>query len=281
MTRQRPFIQCNVFSTSPLKGNGLAVVNDADDLSKEQMQAFAGWTNLAETAFIMKPKSPLADYGVRIFTPNAELPFAGHPTLGSCSAWLHWKGKPKADKKVVQECEIGLIDIHKLVSRKAFLAPPTKIIKMPKDQVKALCENLSISEKKVINAIILENGPTFHVLELTDAHSVLTLKAVKSDEHFGFVGLLGKYLDNLEADYEVRMLDMTANFNEDPITGSLNAALAKWLFSERRLWKNIVISQGQNIGREGRVYIDLLNYGTNKILVGGNTQIVIEGSVEL
>ncbi len=280
MRKKRRFLQCNVFSNLPTKGNGLAVVNDADDLTNEQMQAFAAWTNLSETTFILEPIDSRADYALRIFTPQCEMPFAGHPTIGSCVAWSHWEEMSKGKNKIVQECEIGLVEIHQRGSITAFVAPATEISQMPSNKLKALCRNLSIPEKKVISAAILRNGPTFHVLELADASSVLKLEIPRPVEEIGFIGLFGRCFDKSDTDYEIRMLD-SRNAIEDPITGSLNAALAKWLYLQGRLPESLVMAQGQKIGRDGRVYITILDQTKGDILIGGETQILIEGSVLL
>ena len=282
MIRQRRFIQCDVFSLVATKGNGLAVVNDADDLSTAQMQSSAAWTNLAETTFILKPDDPNADYKLRIFTPVREMLFAGHPTLGSCAAWQRWCGEPKAKNTVVQQCGIGLVDVHLDDGRNAFVAPATKIETLPPERLDGITKKLGIPRDKILGSARLENGPVWNAIELEDAEEVLNIDAslVKYSD-FGPIGFLGINQDQSKVDFTVRMLAPSSGMAEDPITGSLNAALAKWLFSQGRLNNSLIIAQGEKIGREGRVYVDLLDTNEGHITIGGETQILIEGQVLL
>ena len=252
MIRQRPFIQCDVFSSVATKGNVLAVVNDADDLSTAQMQSFAAWTNLAETTFILKPRDPKADYKLRIFTPVREMLFAGHPTLGSCAAWQRWGGQPKAKNTVVQQCGIGLVDIHLDDGRNAFVAPATKIEALPPDRLDGITKKLGIPRDKILGSARLENGPVWNAIELVDAEAALNINSslVKYGD-FGPIGFLGINNDQSKVDFAVRMLAPSSGMAEDPITESLNAALAKWLFSQGRLTNSLIIAQGEKIGRGG------------------------------
>ena len=157
----RRFIQCDVFSPTPTKGNGLAVIVDADGLDAAQMQDFAAWTNLAETSFLLPPEDEMADYRVRIFTPYQELPFAGHPTLGSCAAWLHSGGEPKQEGLVRQECGVGIVEIDTGEDRLAFAAPPTSISPLPADRFEEIIGNLGIPPEAVLRTIRLDNGPVW------------------------------------------------------------------------------------------------------------------------
>ena len=258
------------------------MVNAADDLSTEQMQSFAAWTNLAETTFVLKPDDPTADYRLRIFTPSLEMPFAGHPTLGSCKSWQHWGSKPIRAGVVIQQCEVGLIEIHVDGNRNAFVAPPTQIEPLPSERLAAVVSKLGISQAQVIKTALLRNGPIWNALELVDAEAVLAVEASGSkDPDLGFIGIFGQDNSKDKVDYEVRMLEPATGMIEDPITGSLNAALAKWLFSQGRLKTSLTITQGQKIGRQGRVYVDLLDRDQGAIKIGGDTQILIEGHVLL
>ena len=280
MIKNRRFIQCDVFSNVPTKGNGLAVVNDADDLSTEQMQSFAAWTNLAETTFILKPDNPAADYRLRIFTPSYEMPFAGHPTLGSCKSWQHWGGIPKQEGVIIQQCEVGLIEIRTHGHRNAFIAPLTQIEPLTSERLIAVVSKLGISQAEVVKAALLTNGPVWNALELVDAEAVLAIEASGSKDHeLGFIGIFGRDNSKDNVDYEVRMLEASSGMTEDPITGSLNAALAKWLFSQNRIKSSLIMSQGQKIGRQGRVYIDVLDAEKGAIKIGGEVNILIEGHV--
>ncbi len=244
------------------------------------MQSFAAWTNLAETTFILKPDNPVADYRLRIFTPSYEMPFAGHPTLGSCNSWQHWGGNPIQLGVIIQECDVGLIEIHLDKLRNAFIAPPTKIDSLPIEHLMEILSRLGISQDQIVKSALLTNGPVWNVLELTDANSVLAVEAsrsIKSD--LGFIGIFGRNTSKDIVDYEVRMLDTSNGMKEDPITGSLSAALSKWLLSQDRLKTSLTIAQGKKVGRKGRVYIDLLDEKKGAIKIGGDTQILIEGNV--
>ncbi len=279
---QRRFIQCDVFTSMATRGNGLAVVLDSDGLDTAQMQAFAAWTNLAETTFILPSDNSDADYQVRIFTPLREIPFAGHPTLGSCAAWLHAGGKPRNPDLIRQECRIGLVDIDMTGNVPAFVAPQTKITEMPGDHYDRLIKALELDREDIKNAIVLDNGPVWHVLELADADAVLSVdSALVRWPSFGPIGLIGKSGVSGEHDYEVRMLAPSSGMTEDPVTGSLNAAIARWFSSSGRLGKAVTVAQGTLIGREGRIHIWRDSADSERILIGGETQMIIEGSLSL
>ncbi|MCP4432236.1 MAG: PhzF family phenazine biosynthesis protein [Gammaproteobacteria bacterium] len=275
----RRFMQCDVFSPLPTQGNGLAVVVDGDGLSDEQMQTFAAWTNLAETTFMLAPGNLLADYKLRIFSPAREMLFAGHPTLGSCAAWLHSGGVSKEKNLVRQECGVGIVDIDVSGSQYAFVAPPTKIEPMPELQLDGILNALDIPVDSVLHKAVLDNGPVWQVLQLETAEQVLAVDSsrVKWPENRS-IGLIGAHDSGHECDYEVRMLAPSSGMSEDPITGSLNAALAHWLTSDGRITSAVTIAQGTQINRHGRVAVQLRG---NDVLIGGDTHIIIEGSVSL
>lgn len=278
--RNRRFIQCDVFSPIPTQGNGLAVVVDGEGLSDQQMQTFAAWTNLAETTFILPPEDPAADYRLRIFTTTREMLFAGHPTLGSCAAWLHAGGQSKEKNLVRQECGVGIVGIDISEPRLAFRAPPTKIETMPDSQLQDIINALKIPADQVLHKAVLDNGPVWQVLQLESAEQVLSVDSslVKWPESKP-VGLIGAHRAGAECDYEVRMLAPSSGMSEDPITGSLNAALAHWMQAKGRLPKPVTIAQGTKINRHGRVFIHA--DGDNDVFIGGDTQVIIEGSVNL
>ena len=286
MTQQRRFIQCDVFTSIPTRGNALAVIVDGIAkgvaLSDEQMQTVAAWTNLAETTFLFPPEHPDADYKVRIFTPSREMLFAGHPTLGSCFSWLHTGGKPKTAGVVKQECGVGIVDIDISNHPPAFVAPPTSIDPLPDENVEAIMKALDINPAHVANSRLLVNGPTWHVLELETAAQVL---AVDSSQvrwpEFKPIGLIGKHNNGAECDYEVRMLAPSSGMSEDPITGSLNAALAVWLNSEGRLDNDLLIAQGTKINRHGRVFIKPDKSSADIVRIGGHTHLLVEGTISL
>jgi len=281
MVRKRRFIQCDVFSPVPTQGNGLAVIVDAEGLSDVQLQTFAAWTNLAETTFLLPPTDSAADYKLRIFSPGREMLFAGHPTLGSCAAWLHSGGIPQQKGLVRQECGIGIVEIDVSGAQFAFVALPTKIERLPEEILHSLMEALDISSESILHTALLDNGPVWTVLQLQSADQVLSVDSslVRWPEYKS-IGLIGAHKAGAECDYEVRMLAPLSGMSEDPITGSLNAALAQWLSAEGRLGQSIIIAQGTSINRHGRVSVRV--DGTDgKIKIGGDTHILIDGHVIL
>lgn len=293
MTSRR-FVQADVFSETPLLGNALAVVVDGDGLSDEQMQLFARWTNLAETTFLQTPTHADADYKVRIFTPSREMPFAGHPTLGSCAAWLDGGGVPNNKEIVIQECNIGLVPIEQSGKVPAFIAPPTRIQPMPAPTFRKILDAFGLQESNIINHAQLDNGPVWQAFELDSAKTVLKLDSSRvrwSDfGAIGFIGFCGSHSSattqsgkqsSQQPDYEVRMLAPSSGMSEDPITGSLNAALAKWFYQQGRLGQDLLVAQGTVIGRCGRVFISKKPGDNDDILIGGHSHIVIRGEVLL
>jgi len=280
--KSRRFIQCDVFSPIPTQGNALAVVVDGQGLSEEQMRRFAAWTNLAETTFLLPPDDPAADYRVRIFTPTREMPFAGHPTLGSCAAWLHTGGVPREPEVVRQECGVGIVEID--ISQKdvlAFGAPPTTIQPMRSDHFEAIVETLEIPRDVILQTAQLDNGPVWQVLQLNSAEAVLAVDSSRVRwPTFKAIGLIGAHPPEAECDYEVRMLAPSSGMSEDPITGSLNSAIAHWMRADGRLPGPITVAQGTVIGRRGRVSIQP-GKDESSIHVGGQTHILIQGTVML
>ena len=277
---ERRFVQCDVFSPEAIHGNGLAVVVDGKGLTDEEMQTFAAWTNLAETTFILPPDDSAADYKLRIFTPSQEMLFAGHPTLGSCAAWLHCGGEAKEQDCVRQECGVGIVEIDVGGSRPAFKAPPTKINPMPERQLAEILDALDISAEQVLHSARLDNGPVWQVIQLGSAEQVLAVDSSKVRwPETKPVGLIGAHKTGNECDYEVRMLAPSSGMSEDPITGSLNAALALWLQADGRLKEPVTIAQGTKINRRGRVFIR--PSGDKDVFIGGDTHIVIDGAVNL
>ena len=278
--QQRRFIQCDVFTGTPTKGNALAVVVDAGGLTENQMQEFAAWTNLAETTFLLPPTDPQADYRLRIFTTVREMLFAGHPTLGSCAAWLHTGGQPKNKQLIKQECGVGIVDIDMTASPPAFVAPPTSIEPIDSQHLDEIVRVLDINPQSIVQTAQLNNGPVWQAIELKTAQDVLAVNssAVRWPE-FKAIGLIAKQSEANECDYEVRMLAPSSGMSEDPITGSLNSALAVWLYAQGRLDGEIIVAQGTKINRTGRVYIKSDPTVPDRILIGGQTHILIDGTV--
>jgi len=279
--QSRRFIQCDVFTPTPTRGNALAVVVDGEGLGDAAMQEFAAWTNLAETTFILPPLAAEADYRLRIFTTTREMLFAGHPTLGSCAAWLHCGGQPRQPGLVRQECGVGIVDIDiGDAGLPAFVAPPTAIRPMKAENFAAIVDVLDIPRESILHTAELDNGPVWQAFQLDSAAAVLALDSSRVRwPEYRSLGFIGAHPAGNECDYEVRMLAPSSGMSEDPITGSLNSALAHWLQAEGRLEHAVTVAQGTSIDRHGRVSIRPVDPTTVKI--GGQTHILIEGSLWL
>ena len=273
------FTQVDVFTATALRGNALAVVHGADSLDDERMQAFARWTNLSETTFLLAPSDPGADYRVRIFTPAGELPFAGHPTLGTCHAWLERSGAPARQDAIVQQCAVGLVRIRRDGSALAFAAPPLARRDVSDDDLDALLAALGIERASVRAAQWLDNGPNWLTLLLDSAETVLAVAPDASRmRRFDSVGLVGPHAGGGECAFEVRGFVTHPTLYEDPVTGSLNAGIAEWLIANGRAPERYVASQGTRLARAGRVRI-AREGGT--VWVGGESVTCIRGDVEL
>lgn len=274
----RQFQLVDVFSDEPFSGNPLAVVFDADDLSTEQMQQVTRWMNLSETAFLLSPTIPEADYRVRIFTLDREMPFAGHPTLGSCHAWLSAGGRPHGTTTILQECGAGVVPIRRDDATLAFAAPPL-IRTGPVDEAKLeeIAQALRIGRSDILDAQWADNGPGWIVVLLETAQAVLDVEPVRDHPTRLDVGLVGPYPDGRQPVFELRALftDHYGAVREDPVTGSLNAATAQWLLATGRATAPYTASQGRRVGRDGRVYISQDGSGT--VWVGGRTTTLFNG----
>jgi PhzF family phenazine biosynthesis protein len=273
----RQLRQVDVFATTPYMGNPLAVVLDAAGLTDEAMQRFASWTNLSETTFLFPPEDDGADYKVRIFTPSRELPFAGHPTLGSCHAWLEAGARPRTPGLVVQECGAGLVSVRQRGDLLAFAAPPL-LRSGPVDEPLAvrIAEVLGIARSEIVDLQWADNGPGWIAVLLASADDVLALRPVAADLE---LGVAGPHPPGSEFAFEVRAFAAGVGVSEDPVTGSLNASLAQWLLTTGRAHAPYAARQGTALGRNGRVQIDADPDGT--IWVGGATVTCISGSVQL
>lgn len=273
------FRQVDVFTGTRFKGNPLAVVLGADTLSDAQMASLANWTNLSETTFLLKPTKPEADYRVRIFTPQLELPFAGHPTLGSCHVWLGAGNMPKREQ-IVQECGAGLVQIKRDGNRLAFAAPP--LIKsggVDRATLETIARGLRISFDSIKASQWCDNGPGWVAVMLSSREEVLALKPDYPALLDLKVGVVGPWAakDSQAANFEVRAFIATGGY-EDPVTGSLNASLAQWLIGKKLAPETYIASQGTALGRAGRVHIER---DGNDIWVGGETADCIEGTIEI
>ena len=278
----RSFSQVDVFSSTPLGGNPVAVVHEADGLTDDQMQRFAAWTNLSETTFLMAPTTDEADYRLRIFTPGAELPFAGHPTLGSAHAWLDAGGSPQTPGELVQECGAGLVRLR-AGERLAFAAPPmTRFGEVSPGDIASLCRALRIEAGDIVAASWVDNGPGWVGLLLADAEAVLALEPDWNRFGSWDVGVVGAYSEEaaarVGAAVEVRAFCPGLGVVEDPVTGSLNASLGQWLTGNGTFPASYVASQGSALGRSGRVHVDR---DGDTVWVGGDTVTVVRGEVDL
>lgn len=289
---ERPFLQVDVFTATPYLGNPLAVVLDGQGLSTEQMQAFTDWTNLSECTFVLPPstqgRAAGADYRVRIFCPGRELPFAGHPTLGTAHAWLRAGGKPRGEQ-VVQECGVGLVAIRRDGPRLAFAAPALRRSgPLDKADVALIARGLGVARDDIVAHQWCDNGPGWRGVMLRSAEQVLALKpdaAVLAGLDIGVVGPRGKVgvvgaSDEDGIAFEVRaFFPGHGGLAEDPVTGSLNAALAQWLIGAGLAPERYVASQGTALRRAGRVHIERVADGT--VWVGGESVTCVHGTVRL
>jgi PhzF family phenazine biosynthesis protein len=272
------FAQVNVFSATPLGGNPLAVVHAAEELSEAAMAALARWTNLSETTFLLPPTDREADYRVRIFTPSGELPFAGHPTLGSCHAWLAAGGKPRKADSVVQQCGIGLVRIRRGSSRLEFAAPPLRRTgPLEADVLAQIAKALSLSRSDIVHHQWVDNGPGWCAVMLRSAEQVLSLKPSWAALAPLKLGVVGPHQAGHEAAFEVRAFIGGGGY-EDPVTGSLNASVAQWLIGAGLAKSPYVAAQGAALQRAGRIY---LRKDGDQIWVGGDVVEVIRGELRI
>jgi PhzF family phenazine biosynthesis protein len=309
--KNRLFKQVDVFTATPYFGNPLAVVLDGSGLSTEDMQRFAQWTNLSETTFVLPPtpaaKAAGADYRVRIFTSGGELPFAGHPTLGTCHAWLQAGGQQQAGDCVTQESQIGLVKIRREGARLAFGAPPLKRSAPGPTLLAQAAAALGLKAQHIVAAQILDNGPVWLGLLLDSQNTVLQIQpnhleiknlgqkigVVSVDQPQSSTPLISR--SNREAKafgvsekvehgddapaLEVRAFAASIGVNEDPVTGSLNASLAQWLIADGHAPASYVAAQGTCMGRAGRVFIE--RDASGQVWVGGASVTCVDGTVNL
>jgi PhzF family phenazine biosynthesis protein len=274
----RPFRKVDVFTHEPYHGNPVAVVLDGEGLSTEQMQRFAHWTNLSETTFVLPPRIDEADYGVRIFTPTMELPFAGHPTLGTCHAWLEAGGAPRGAGAVVQECAAGLVTVRRSDHGLAFAAPPlVRSGSVEEQTVEHIASLLGIDRADILDAEWADNGPGWVAVLLESADAVLALRPAPVDLD---IGVVGPHPPGSEHAFEVRaFFPKDGATVEDPVTGSVNASVAGWLLRTGRATAPYVARQGTALGRAGDVHVEQDADGT--IWVGGGTVTCVTGEVDL
>lgn len=271
----RPFAQVDVFSPTPFLGNPLAVLFDADDLDTETMQRIARWTNLSETTFVLPPTTPEADYRVRIFTPGGELPFAGHPTLGSAHAWLEHSGSQQ--DHVVQECGAGLVNVQRRQGILSFAAPPTlRSGEIEEEYLAEIVQAFGIKREQVVDHQWIDNGPGWAVIRLATAQEVIDLEPDLGQIPHAMVGAIGAHPEGNEHAFEMRTFAPGSGVPEDPVCGSMNAGVGQWLFRTGAVSGGYRVSQGCRLGRAGDITITADPDGT--VWVGGATHTLFRGT---
>ncbi|QNK00696.1 PhzF family phenazine biosynthesis protein [Dyella telluris] len=275
------FKQVDVFAEQAFKGNPVAVILGADGLSDDQMAAIARWTNLSETTFVLKPTDPSADYRVRIFTTVRELPFAGHPTLGTCHAWLEAGGVPRGEE-ILQECGIGKVRIRRLADRLAFTAPPLLASgALPAGQVDAICTALGIDAQDVMDAQQVDNGAGWVALRLSSPELVLRITPDYGRLGHVPVGIFAAWPATSEsgiAEFEARAFIAGDAVPEDPVTGSLMAGIAQWLRHDPQAPDGYIVNQGRMLGRAGRIHVDQQG---EDIWISGQTHTLVDGVLSI
>ncbi|MBB6561457.1 PhzF family phenazine biosynthesis protein [Acidovorax soli] len=283
----RPFKQIDVFSDRPGDGNPVAVVLQAEDLSDADMRRFAAWMNLSETTFLLPPteagRANGADYRLRIFSPQGELPFAGHPTLGTCHAWLQAGNTPRQQGLVVQECALGLVRIRREDHTLAFAAPPLTRSAPSPALVPLIASALGVRPAQILGTQLLDNGPVWLGMLLDSADTVLGLqpdhaRLMDLGQSVGVVHVGKEASDASRPGVVVRAFAAPMGNREDPVTGSLNASLAEWLIAEGLAPHHYQVAQGECLGRAGRVHI---RQDDHQVWVGGRSVTCIEGTVLL
>lgn len=275
-----PFALVDVFHDGPFTGNPLAVVRGGGNLGTEAMQAITRWFNLSETVFLLPPSVPGADYHARIFTLDRELPFAGHPTLGACHAWLAAGGTPAAGDRIVQQCGAGLIPIRRDADRLAFAAPPrVRSGPVDGDTRVRIAQALRIDPAAILDAAWADNGPGWIAVLLESAEAVLAVEPVRIWDGRLEIGLIGAHPAGAPVAWEIRTIFKGA-FDaviEDPVTGSFNASAAQWLYESGRVTGSYVAAQGTRLDRRGRIFVDYDAGG--QAWIGGRSMTIAEGSL--
>ncbi|WP_193095582.1 PhzF family phenazine biosynthesis protein [Brevibacterium sp. FME17] len=276
MPRIRAFAQVDVFSSEPYRGNPVAVILDADGLTDEEMARIANWTNLSETTFVLPPSDPRADYRLRIFTPARELPFAGHPTLGSAAAWLEAGGIPHNEGTVVQECGAGLVNLRRGGQTLSFAAPdPIRTGDLDEGFVEQIAAALHVERDEILAHQWVDNGPGWAAVRLASAQQVLDLQPDFSQIPDTKLGVLGSHPDDSDHEYEIRAFVPGAGVAEDPVTGSLNASVAQWLIGSSLAPSKYTVTQGTALGRAGVISI---SQEDGEVWVGGPTTVCFRGT---
>lgn len=276
MPHNRAFAQVDVFSADPYRGNPVAVILDAEGLSETDMARIANWTNLSETTFVLPPTNPDADYRLRIFTPARELPFAGHPTLGSAAAWLEAGGVPRNEGTIVQECGLGLVTLRRGDQTLSFAAPePIRSGDLDEDFVEQIAAALHVERTEILSHQWVDNGPGWAAVRLASAQQVLDLEPDFSQIPDTKLGVLGPHPDDSAHEYEIRAFVPGTAIGEDPVTGSLNASVAQWLIKSGLAPEKYTATQGTALGRAGVISI---SHEDDEVWVGGPTTVCFKGT---
>lgn len=291
---ERAFAQVDVFSREPYRGNPVAVIFEFADtaaeaadagepgagrLDDEAMRRIANWTNLSETTFVLPPTHPDADYRLRIFTPAGELPFAGHPTLGSARAWLDRGGTPRSEGRIVQECAAGLVELRQEGGLLSFAAPPlVRTGPLDDEHLGRIVSALGIAPGRVLDHQWVDNGPGWAAIRLATAAEVLALDPDLSRIPEAMVGAVGAYPEGSPHAFELRAFAPAAGVAEDPVTGSLNASVAQWLIATGEAPDRFTVSQGARLGRAGEVVIGAED---GRVWVGGVTTVRFRGTASV
>lgn len=277
MPRSRPFVQVDVFSSQPYRGNPLAVILDGEGLSDEEMQRVARWTNLSETTFVFPPTDPAADYRVRIFSPNHELPFAGHPTLGTAHAWLDAGGRPRRADRIVQECAAGLVELRRDGDRLAFAAPPMiRTGDLDDADLDRIVTAFGIDRSHVLAHQWVDNGPGWAVIRLATAQEVLDLEPDLSLIPDAMVGAIGAHPEGSAHDFEMRTFAPRAGVAEDPVCGSMNASVGQWLARTGAITGPHTVTQGARLDRAGEIAVTPDDAGN--VWIGGAASVLFRGT---
>ena len=280
MPRTRSFLQVDVFSTGPYSGNPVAVVLDGTDLTDEQMQRLARWTNLSETTFVLPPTLAGADYRLRIFTPGGELPFAGHPTLGSARAWLDGGGTPQHAERIVQECTAGLVTVRRGEEALSFAAPPrVREGALEADYLRQIVAAFGITPDRVVAHQWVDNGPGWAVIQLPTADEVLALEPDLSRIPTAMIGAIGAYPEGHRHRFEMRTFAPGAGVAEDPACGSMNASVGQWLTASGAAPRSYRVSQGTRLGRAASIQVSADPDGT--VWVSGAATVCIRGTITI
>lgn len=280
LTRSRPFAQVDVFSARSYQGNPVAVILDGEGLDEEAMLGVAKWTNLSETTFVLQPTTDAADYRLRIFTPGGELPFAGHPTLGSAHAWIESGGVPRDESLIVQECVAGLVEVARRDGVFSFAAPPTRRSgELEDDFLNDIVKAFRISHDQVLSHQWVDNGPGWAVVRLATAQEVLDLDPDLSLIPTAMVGAIGAYPEGSEHAFEMRTFAPGVGVAEDPVCGSMNASVGQWLMGSGAVAAGYKVSQGSKLGRAGEITVSADRDGA--VWVGGETHTLFRGTALL